>query len=466
MSKLLSRPSQTLLPDAKARYENLGFTDNPFPAQPAVDKDSQDPRINGDIYEIEIRRKELQKINNNFLKVPQSNPNHLRLGYIIDTSYIGRGNGKSAFLINLHEQIGKDYCFDISSHANKCFSLYIAPEPGGRCKTFPLLMDLIFSTMISSEILDVCLATIRLEALNKVNSAKFQEIIQRDDADIIKFLNNPKWYEENAIQMSDIVAAAYTIPNLSELGENFPLFLGKNTLSPELSTVDDFKEYYKTFIKKPSDKLDFIFSKLVYFFESAGFNGAYILIDNFERIPDFQSGRQKKDFASELRTCFFDGFYRNAKIGFYNVFLVLHAGVPGLISEAWSESGLDNRAPINPKTESNHIVLFEKLSKEHAILLIRKYLDEYRIKKSVVNKLLPFTEEAISYISQLSEYNASKILKFAYELIEKLVESSDSEIIDKAFVEKQEFHHTTDSDRGVPTIDEVQSEDLLKKVQG
>ncbi len=64
-----------------------------------------------------------------------------------------------------------------------------------------------------------------------------------------------------------------------------------------------------------------MFSQMVRFFQAADFNGAYVLVDDFERIPDFQSARQKKDFALELRSVLFDGSYVNARVGFLNFLL-------------------------------------------------------------------------------------------------------------------------------------------------
>jgi len=145
----------------------------------------------------------------------------------------------------------------------------------------------------------------------------------------------------------------------------------------------------------------------VLFFQAAGFNGAYVLVDDFERIPDFQSARQKRDFALELRSCLFDGLFTNAKIGFYNMILVLHAGVQRLIEEAWAASGMENRAPISPAIDSSHVVAFEKLSEQHASLLLQKYLAEYRITYSG-DRLSPFNDEAVRLIGEMSEYNASK----------------------------------------------------------
>ncbi len=161
---------------------------------------------------------------------------------------------------------------------------------------------------------------------------------------------------------------------------------------------------------------------------AAGFNGAYIFVDDFHRVTDFQSERQKKDFALELKTCLFDGLYTNAKVGFYNFILVLHAGVPRLIQSAWEQSGLEQRAPISLEGTAKNVIRFDKIKLKDALLLVQKYLQAYRIHQESTNKLYPFTEEAVAKIAEFSEYNASKILKMAYEVLERAVEKKVQEI--------------------------------------
>ncbi len=113
MEKLLSKPIDISPKREEGRFEKFNLRENPFPSTPFVNKDAEDNRINGKIFEIEIRRREYDEFEKNFLKVPQSDQNHLRLGYIIDTSYVGRGNGKSAFLVNLQKRINEEFCLNI-----------------------------------------------------------------------------------------------------------------------------------------------------------------------------------------------------------------------------------------------------------------------------------------------------------------------------------------------------------------
>lgn len=464
MSKLLRKPSTENQQELPGRFERFNLNENPFPSEPVVNKDSMDKRINGDIYEIEIRKKEYDQVANCFLKQPQSTPNHLRLGYIIDTSYIGRGNGKSAFLVNLQQDINKDYCLDISSGLNKCFAVYVTPEPGGRTKTFPIFVDLFFRAILDSGVLRDCLAILRLEAIRKLYPDLIRdETIENEDT-LISDLNNKEWFEQNHINLAKISEHIFQNRYLQDLPPEFPLFKGRNSLLSVFISQLDLEKHYSD-LKKGTPRLDFVFSHLVRVFQAAGFNGAYVLVDDFEHIPDFQSARQKRDFALELRSCLFDGLYLNARLGFYDFILVLHAGVPRLIEDAWAQSGMENRAPISPQTASRHVIPFEKLSRDHASLLLKKYLAEYRIDPNASPPLFPFTEDAISKIGELSEYNAAKILKMAYDLLDKASEIPNQVKIDETFVNRNKGPQQESSDKTIPTIENADSTDLQKKAR-
>lgn len=466
MKKLLSKPSEIQPNEVAGKFERFWLAENPFPSEPVVNKDSEDKRINGNIYEIEIRRKEFDQVEECFLKQPLSNPNHLRLGYIVDTSYIGRGNGKSAFLINLQNMINREYCIDISNGVNKSFALYMAPEPGGRSKAFSTFIDILFKSILTSNAIKTSLATLRLEALRQLYPSQIDAIINDTDEDqLIDSLNSMAWFQEHAFDIHDLGEMILKNRYLQGLSPDFPLYEGRASLLRPIVTQASFERHYLDNLKKGGERLSFVFNDLIRLFQAASFNGAFVLVDDFERIPDFQSARQKKDFALELRSCLFDGLYLNAKIGFYNFLLVFHAGVPRLISDAWAESGMENRAPIFPQTTSKHVIPFEKLSKDHAVLLLRKYLSEYRIGGAGVDALFPFTEGAVSRIGEISEYNAAKILKMAYDLLDKASETNSQVTIDEAFVNDNRGIQGDSSAKAIATIDDAQSVDLLKKAE-
>ena len=159
----------------------------------------------------------------------------------------------------------------------------------------------------------------------------------------------------------------------------------------------------------------------------------------------------------------FDGAYTNARIGFYNILLVLHAGVPRLIQKAWEQSGLEHRAPMFYKGTPRHIIPFEKITLDHVFLLVQKYLDAYRINPSEKESLAPFTKNAISKIAEQSEFNASRILKACYETLQRAVQQNISEI-DTDFLEETDDMQFDDGQQ--PSgIHDAPTQDLMHKAQ-
>lgn len=459
---MLSRkPHKQQSVDQEAKYQRFELSENPFPTSP-VNKDSSDRRINGKIYEADIRSIEYKKIETAFLKSPQTDPSHLRLGYIWDTSYIGRGNGKSAFLVNLIKRINKEYCLDISEEVNKCFALYVMPEPGGRTKTFDSFVDLVFGSLYSSGIIATSLASLRMDAI--AEAYPNFEIKEENEQKLIESLNSEEWFNKQGIESSKLMDVIYNNEFLQKIPNDFPLLTSRNHLFSPFVTPELFLSAYTT-LKQGREKLDFVFSHLVQMFLASGFNGAYIFVDDFERVPDFQSGRQRRDFAAELRSILLDGSYENARYGFFNMLLVLHAGVPALISEAWSSSGLDQRYPLSPKIASPHLIPFEKLTPEHVSLLIKKYLNEYRNDSFSGDNLIPFSPDSINRIAQTSEYNAATILRTCSTLIEKSIANNRSDIDDN-FVRTEIEKHEGIISGEEPSLDNPDATDLIQKAGG
>ncbi|PHS11057.1 MAG: hypothetical protein COA78_10425 [Blastopirellula sp.] len=466
VNKLTQKPKELPVTNNEGRFERFNLIENPFPSEPIVNRDSSDRRINGGIFEGALRKAEYDQVIENYVKQPHRNPTHLRLGYLMDASYIGRGNGKSAFLLHVQDAINREYGLDLSDGLNKCFAIYVPPEPGGRTKSFPLFIDCIFDSLVKSNIIRDCIAILRLKSIEHLypDSTAVEQISDTDD--LLTCLENRDWYQDNSLDYIKIATDISENEFLQELPPEFPLFKESSGryLFTDLVQTNDFTEYYQI-LKKGSDQINFVFSHLVRFFQAADFTGCQVLVDDFERIPDFQSGRQKRDFATELRTILYDGMSVNARIGFFNFLLVLHAGVQRLIADAWQESGLEMRSPISGN--SSHVVKFEKLNRDHASLLLKTYLNEYRSTKNHAIGIEPFTEDAVSKISEGAEYNAAKILKAAYSLLEKAANDISVSVIDEDFVIK---HHNSDSiqsakDEGL-SIEKADTTDLIKKARG
>ncbi len=408
-------------------YERYNLTENPFPSSPFINPESNDARINGSIYEPSIRQVEYDKISQNFLQVRLNDPNHLRLGYIADTSYVVRGNGKSAFVLDLQRRINQDFGLSVSQGLNKCFAIMLSPGPSGRTKTFDSFVHLLAAAIFRSNIIEDALTTLHLEAILALDDNFDVKEHFEDEDELRNNLKSRKWYDEIGIDVGKVNQQISDSPFLQSLPQDFPLS-APSTFWPQIASQESFLEYYQD-LRRGDPRTDFIFSHLVSLFMAAGFNGACVFVDDFERIPEFQSERQRRDFARGLRTCLFDGLYTSARAGFYTFMLVLHAGVPRLVQSAWDASGLEHRAPIfyqggTPK----HLIRFEKMTPEHARSLLQTYLKEYRITPTDSDSLAPFTEDAVAQISGSSDLNASKILKMAYEILERAVDQNVSQI--------------------------------------
>lgn len=461
-NNILRKASSINIP--KDIYKQYNLKENPFPMTPFISQESLDKRYNGDIYESSLRVAETTQIEKNFLQKPQSDPNHIRVGYILDTSYVGRGNGKSSFALNLIKKINSSYCLDISNDVNKCFGIYLVPEASGKTKSFSNLLDKWVEAIFNSQnqIIDYALAALRLEVLlDKYPEVVTHEYIENND--VITDMNSLDWFNKHEIPYTSIETSLRQNDIYSKINLENPLRINhtnyNSSYNYKIVSSKELYGYYNT-LKKESDKMDFIFNDLVCLFMASGFNGAYIIVDDFERIPDFQSDRQKRDFALELRTNFFDGSSMNVKYGFYNLILMLHAGVPRLIEKAWSESGMEQRSSISSTIKNApHIVHFNKLDKDRAILLIKKYLTEYRLTED--NTISPFTEGAIEKIGEEKEYNAAQMLSLAHILLEDSAEKG-IKVIDVAEVnsilQKSTIEVTT-----VESIIDEDSTDLQSK---
>jgi hypothetical protein len=343
--------------------------------------------------------------------------------------------------------------------------LHITPEPSGRTKTFYDFVDLIFEEIINKDIIKYSLASLRFEAISEIENDKVNINEEFEDVlDSINKLNSSDFFGDKKIDISKITNHIYKKKGFEKISSNFPLTRDRNNFfGSSVTTQRDFSTFYYE-LKKGKERMNFVFNDLVLFLKASGFNGSYLIIDDFERIPDFQSEKLKQEFALEIRTNFFDGILENAKIGFFNLILVLHAGVPRLIEKAWAVSGMNRRSPLlNEDGDfSKHIIYFNKLNVNHAKSLLEIYLEQYRINPEANKSIKPFTDGAVLLISEKSEYNASSILEKAHILIEEAIKDK-ADVIDEEYVnsklgKKQEWSYEDNND-----ISKEESDSLFTK---
>lgn len=464
-NKFLKRATAKPDPDRESRFNKYGLSDNPFPSEPFVNRNSSDSRINGDIYEETLRAEEHSKLRTNFFEPERTNASHLKLGYIEDTSYLGRGNGKSAFILNASEVANKSYCLEESKGANKCFSLILNPQAGGKTKTFDAFVDLLLKAIHDSGFIEIAIGSLVIEAIALDSNSEEALSVITDERTLIKSVYSSDWYAEYKIDRSAISDHLSINPFLRQVVPGSPLgdLAKTSSLFDDFVTSQDCLNHYMAVLRKGQARLEFVFNDLTLLFLAAGFNGSFVFVDDFERIPDFQSTRQKKDFATELRSVLFDGPYASSTYGFYTFLLVLHAGVPRLISDAWQTSGISSRSPIGDQS-SSHVIPFEKLGATKIESLLSRYLNEFRTKNSD-SSLDPFTKPAISLIAEACEFNAGKILSTCHRLLDKAA-TDNVESLDKSFISANLDVESTEDASGELQTDLSTGVDLMQKSRG
>jgi len=158
---------------------------------------------------------------------------------------IGRGNGKSAFLVNLMRKINQEYCLDISDEINKCFALYVTPEPGGRTKTFASFVELIFSSILQSKFLDVCLASLRMDAVSEVYPDIDLTAGFSDERELIDCLNSETQLKLKGIDPASLTNKILENDFIQVLPADFPLTASRRTLFEPFVTKKEFETYFR-----------------------------------------------------------------------------------------------------------------------------------------------------------------------------------------------------------------------------
>jgi hypothetical protein len=213
------------------------------------------------------------------------------------------------------------------------------------------------------------------------SDAKFAAAVGtiESEENLIDAIYSDTWFADNEIDKHWIFQQLAENPFLCEISPDSPFadLIGNSLILDDIVNGKTVLDHYTKTLKRGRPRFDFVFNELPLLFLAAGFNGGFVFVDDFERIPEFQSARQKRDFAVELRSVLFDGPYMSSKYGFFSMLLILHAGVPRLIGDAWQASGINSRSPMND-SNSTHVIQFEKLEPTKIESLLIRYLDEFR----------------------------------------------------------------------------------------
>lgn len=428
-NKLLRKPKKS--EDIENKYEFLGLTQNPFPVEPAVKPYSADPRVNGSIFLEKIREEEIKDFKDHIVNSPN------KIGLLMDyAAYKGRGIGKTAFLNHMKNSINSDLGDAISNGDSVLYAVYVSPSADKRNRTLSDVAHSIFTSMHKEGLFLTVFC--RLRALSGYLDNVIDDTV--DESNYEDTIANDTWLKERGVDLSGV--NAFVIEELVKAGltDDFSNLFGGN-YQTFMSLLEDNKNDF--FWKKQG--LSFFFDNIEKLLKAAMFTNCIILLDEAEKMIQYQSSNERRALCDNLRFYFIDGSCSNANDGFFKIVLTIHPNSQELLMPHWAAAGLDRFCSLGGDTSSENSIFFKPMSNDSMMIneLAEIYLQKSRIDPSN-NTICPFTQEAISYAMEKSDRIPGRFLKMLYLMIEKAVQYGWKEIdkdkVDMAWQENNKYY--------------------------
>ncbi len=418
-NKLLRRPKK--FEELDNKYEFLGFSQNPFPNEPAVKPYSDDPRVNGSIFLEKIRKDEIVGFREHIVKASN------KIGLMMDyAAYKGRGIGKTAFLNHMKNSINSDLGEEMSNGESVLYAVYVSPSADKNSRTLSDIAHSIFTSMHKEGLFLTVFC--RLRAMSGLLDHVIDESI--DEFNYEDTIANDDWLRERNVDVAKVNSFVFDEMKNAGLIEG-PIGLFSGDYQSFKSALEDNKNEF--FWKKQG--LSFLFNKVEKLLKSAMFTNCIILLDEAEKLIQYQNFNERRAFCENLRYYFIDGNCNNAIEGFFKIVLTIHPNSQELLMPHWAAAGLDRFCSLGGNTSSHNTIFFRPMSNDAMMIneLAEIYLHESRINKDDTS-LAPFTQEAISYAMEKSDRIPGRFLKLLNIIIENAVVKR-WEVIDKEHVD-------------------------------
>lgn len=396
-------------------YKRLGFLQNPFPANPSVVPYSDDVRVNGSIFLKSIRQEEIDAFRDHIVNSQN------QIGLMMDyAAYKGRGIGKTAFLNFMKKSINKDLGDEMSNGNSVIYAVYVAPSADNRNRTLSQVAHSIFTAMHKEGLFLTVFC--RLRALSGLLDDVIDDSITESTYE--ETIANDAWLCDKGIDVSAV--NSFVSKELVKAGlvdDEISLFSG--SYSRFMDTLKDNPSEF--FWKK--EGLNFLFEKIEKLLKAAMFTNCIILLDEAEKMIQYQNFNERRAFCENLRTYFVDGNNSNAIDGFFKILLTIHPNSQELLMPHWAASGLDRFCSLGGNTSSENTIFFKPMSNEPNMIraLAEIYMSASRIHKED-DSISPFTQAAIDYTMEKSAFIPGKFLKYLYILIEKAIKNNWNKI--------------------------------------
>jgi hypothetical protein len=369
--------------------ESYFLTDNPFPATPILDPNSDDDRVNGRIYNPHIREAEIQSFES---KIRQRLP----LIYI-ENSVFERGVGKSALLVQQWRQL--------QSEPNVT-SLYIRSKENLKPSEFVArlidrwhhdgyLWPAILRTM------DMYIKEYPKGDIPRAGVEHFKERfpdLPKRPVSLSSFnVFNPK------LLINDLAALAH-----QEVGDNLHIELARIFFECYLTDPTMFLDSYPTVLRKQRWDDITMLAGIYRLLKLGGYQYHYLFFDQFEDAITGLTGKALISFNTQMRRLI------EASMNQATITITLH---PGAAQALATHEGGDIRS-LAPH-DSRYVVDVLPLTKEGTHQLAQTYLGHYRLPSAVPpDSLFPFTPEAVNTIHTASRGNIRSCLQaFNYAVV-------------------------------------------------
>jgi hypothetical protein len=416
------------------KYTEIGLKQNPFPDEPSLVLDNQDPRLNGEIYNEALHETQRKQFDD-FL-IPSPGKTDVRtLVFLMDhATKRGRGIGKTVFLKKQMDRIMSDLADEASKGSAVILATHVVPNASTPPRKFWQFARLIFESFVDKDVITMAVA--RARALSGGIGDNILSSIQTSE-DLIEKIGNNNWLSQQGVDVEFALN-----PMIKQRLVSFGV---REELAHALSfTGNDPEKFRRSFLSSFTDyrwRQDggkIVFHDLVNLFVAAEFSRGLLLIDEVEKIVPYQNLLERRSFVESLRYFLFDGNCAAAKRRFFGMLLTIHPGIQEALLPHWNAAGLDRLAPINEPDAQRNTIYFPPLTAQDAKPLVNVYLKYYRSTPASPNDLSPFDEDAIIEALFKSGGVPGRMLTLLHEVIENAAEKKIKRI-DKQFVEQTFF---------------------------
>mgnify|MGYP006280050725 CR=1 FL=1 len=407
-------------------YAGMGLKGNPFPPQPALNVDSPDPRLNGEIYCPELHRDKKERFEE--LLVPGENRSPNPLVFLMDlASPSGRGIGKSAFLKHRRDDIMQDLGERASDEQAVLFAEHIIPPPTPPCRKFWSFCRLTIQAL-SKKIIPY--ATWRLRALSGVLSEEVLDQVGEEEQ-WENTIGSNAWLKGKGVNVEfELDKAVQRLLRGTGVSEEWATQLARCGASAH-AAAGLFEQLTDYNWRRQAASL--LFDELVKFFQAAEFSRGLLLVDELEKVVYHQNAQERRSFVDSLRHYLIDGGCTAARNRFYGMLLTIHPGVQELLLPHWKAAGLDRLAPLAQPDAKRCTLYFDPLNRPQATPLVKVYLDYYRLEEEEKGSVEPFTRDALVEALLKSEGVPGRTLSLLHDVIESAARQG-KERIDEEFV--------------------------------